>query len=175
MTLPLPIVGLTANELYHWRARVLYAPYTVMQPGITAPPQPEHGPWRRLHAGADVADIASLNSVRLAFTTAASSVPESGGAAVVNVGVTTSDGDRTAASRSVPYATANGTALAGSDYTATSGTLTFSASQTSKTVTVSVLGNTTVEANETFTVNLSGATGATIFDGQGVGTILNDD
>ena len=75
----------------------------------------------------------------------------------------------------VKYATANGTALAGSDYTATSGTLTFSAGQTSKPVTVSVLGNTVVEANETFVVNLSGAVGATLFDGQGVGMILNDD
>ena len=75
----------------------------------------------------------------------------------------------------VNYATANGSALAGSDYTATSGTLTFIAGQTSKTVTVNVIGNTMVEPNETFVVNLSSAVGATILDGQGVGTILNDD
>jgi hypothetical protein len=75
----------------------------------------------------------------------------------------------------VNYATANGTALAGSDYTAANGTLTFAPGQTSQTVTVNVTGNTTVEPNETFVVNLSGASGATIADGQGVGTILNDD
>ncbi len=45
----------------------------------------------------------------------------------------------------------------------------------SKLVTVNVLGNTVVEPNETFVVNLSGATGATILDSQGVGTISNDD
>ena len=42
-------------------------------------------------------------------------------------------------------------------------------------VTVNVLGNTVVEPNETFFVKLSNAVGATIFDNQGVGTILNDD
>ncbi|NOT53587.1 MAG: hypothetical protein HOP18_03185, partial [Deltaproteobacteria bacterium] len=75
----------------------------------------------------------------------------------------------------VNYATANGSATAGSDYTATSGALTFTAGQTSKTVTVNILGDTTIELNEGFLVNLSGASGATIADGQGVGTITNDD
>ncbi|MBL8107785.1 MAG: hypothetical protein JNJ72_19615, partial [Anaerolineales bacterium] len=75
----------------------------------------------------------------------------------------------------VKYATANGTAVAGSDYATASGTLTFAVGQTAKTVTVNVLGNTVVEPNETFFVNLSGATGATILDGQGQGTIVNDD
>ncbi len=76
----------------------------------------------------------------------------------------------------VRYATANGTARTGNnDYVATSGKLTFSPGQTSKTVTVSVVGDTRVETDETFNVNLSSATNATIADGQGVGTILNDD
>ena len=75
----------------------------------------------------------------------------------------------------VNYATANGTATAGSDYTAASGTLTFTAGQTSKTVTVPVAGDTAIESNETFTVNLTGPTNATLADGQAVGTILNDD
>ena len=73
------------------------------------------------------------------------------------------------------YATANGTALAGSDYTATSGLLTFSPGQVSKSVVVTVTGDTVKEANETFVMNLSSPTGATIFDGQGVGIITNDD
>ena len=75
----------------------------------------------------------------------------------------------------VNYATANGTATAGSDYVAQSGTLTFTAGQTSKTVTVAVNGDTSVEPNETFVVNLSAPVGATIADSQGVGTINNDD
>ena len=75
----------------------------------------------------------------------------------------------------VNYATANGTATAGSDYVAQSGTLTFAAGQTSKTITLTVNGDTAVEANETFFVNLSSPSGATIADAQGQGTITNDD
>lgn len=77
---------------------------------------------------------------------------------------------------SVAYATADGTANAGSDYVATSGAVTFAPGVTSQSVTVQVIGDTTVEDNETFYVNLGAVTGnATIADGQGLGTILNDD
>ncbi|GGF69232.1 hypothetical protein GCM10007301_31150 [Azorhizobium oxalatiphilum] len=76
---------------------------------------------------------------------------------------------------SVNYATANGTAIAGSDYTARTGTVTFAPGETSKTITVQVTGDSTVEANETFTLNLSAPSGATIADGQATATILNDD
>ena len=55
----------------------------------------------------------------------------------------------------VKYATADGTATAGSDYNAASGTLTFAAGETSKTVTVAVRGDTLVEGAETFRVVLS--------------------
>ena len=75
----------------------------------------------------------------------------------------------------VNYATVNGTALAGSDYTTTSGTLTFLPGETSKMVTVNVTGDTQAESNETFIVNLGGAYGASIADLQGMGTIINDD
>src|SRR6185295_16106875 len=75
----------------------------------------------------------------------------------------------------VAFATADGTATAGTDYVASSGTLTFTAGQTVKTVTVAVNGDTTAEANETFFVNLSAPSGATISDGQGQATITNDD
>jgi hypothetical protein len=77
----------------------------------------------------------------------------------------------------VQYATTNGTATAGSDYTATTtgSTVTIPAGQLSATITVSVIGDTVKEANETFYVNLSSPVGATIADGQGVGTIINDD
>jgi len=66
--------------------------------------------------------------------------------------------------------------MAGSDYTALPATLlTFSAGQLSKTVVVNVTGDTVKETNETFVVNLSNISGATIFDRQGAGTILNED
>jgi uncharacterized repeat protein (TIGR01451 family) len=75
----------------------------------------------------------------------------------------------------IGYATADGTASSPSDYAATSGTLTFAPGQTSATVTVTVHGDTTPENDETFTVNLTSPSGATIADGQGLGTIQNDD
>ena len=75
----------------------------------------------------------------------------------------------------VSYSTANGSATAGSDYVATSGTLTFNPGDTTKTITVAVNGDTVVESNETFFVNLTTAINATIADGQGIGTIANDD
>ncbi len=76
----------------------------------------------------------------------------------------------------VQHATANGTATAGSDYTAIPlTTLTFAPGETSKAVTVLVKGDTSNEVNETFFVNLSSATNATIADSQGIGTITNDD
>ena len=76
----------------------------------------------------------------------------------------------------VDFATANGTATASSDYVAAAGTLNFATGQATQTVSVTINGDTTVEANETFFVNLSNATnGGTILDAQGLGTISNDD
>ncbi len=75
----------------------------------------------------------------------------------------------------VNYATANATATAATDYQSASGTLTFNPGETSKPVAVTVNGETTFEADETFAVNLTAPTNATLSDGQGVGTIVNDD
>lgn len=75
----------------------------------------------------------------------------------------------------VAFATSNGTATAGSDYTAANGTLSFAPGETRKTATVAVLGDAINEPNETFTLTLSAATNATIADGSAVGTISNDD
>lgn len=75
----------------------------------------------------------------------------------------------------VDYATADGTATAGSDYQSTSGTLTFAPGETSKTITVSVNGDWFEEKDETFYVNLSAPTNAVLLDGQGQCTIKNDD
>ena len=75
----------------------------------------------------------------------------------------------------VDYATANGTASAGSDYTATSGTLTFTAGETSKTVTVAIIDDSTEESDETLTLTLSNPSGAEISDGQATGTITDSE
>jgi hypothetical protein len=75
----------------------------------------------------------------------------------------------------VDYATANGTATAGSDYQATSGQLVIPAGQGSKTITVDVFGDGTQEPDETFFVNLSAPGNATIANDHGTGTIINDD
>ena len=75
----------------------------------------------------------------------------------------------------VDYATADGTATAGADYTATSGTLTFAAGERRKTIAVAILDDAVDEGNETFLLRLSNAQGARIGDGEATGTIENDD
>ena len=76
----------------------------------------------------------------------------------------------------VAYATADNTATAGADYSLTSGTLTFNPGITQQTINVPILADTDQEGTETFTVNLSNATGgASISDGQASVTITDDD
>ncbi|MCI0345724.1 MAG: S8 family serine peptidase, partial [Chloroflexi bacterium] len=75
----------------------------------------------------------------------------------------------------VAYTTSNGTAVAGSDYAAAAGSLSFAPGETSKTITIATTGDTAVEPDESFSVSLSGATNATISDAVAVGTIRNDD
>lgn len=75
----------------------------------------------------------------------------------------------------VDYSTADGTATAPSDYIVQSGTVTFAPGETTKTITVQVVGDSVDEPNETFTVNLSNPKNATIADGSGTGTIQDDD
>ncbi|MEY3895103.1 MAG: hypothetical protein RLZZ214_622, partial [Verrucomicrobiota bacterium] len=76
----------------------------------------------------------------------------------------------------VAYATSNGTATVGGDYSATSGTLTFNPGESSKLVNVTIVGDTTEEANETFTLNLSNpSSGVALAYASATGTITNDD
>ena len=98
-------------------------------------------------AGATVAFEVSLSR---AFTTAAHSV-------------------------TVDYATADGTAKAGEDYTSTSGTLTFAAGERTKTVHVPVLEDAHDEGEETFVLRLSNLSGARAGDLEATGTIVNSD
>ena len=75
----------------------------------------------------------------------------------------------------VDYATADGTAQQGSDYTAASGTLQFAPGEASKTIPVPTVDDTVEEQTEIFTITLSNPAGATIQDGTATGTITDDD
>ena len=75
----------------------------------------------------------------------------------------------------VDYVTADGTAIAGEDYTTTSGTLTFEPGETVKTISVPVLDNATHEGNETMVLRLSNALGVEITDAEATGSIADDD
>ncbi len=78
------------------------------------------------------------------------------------------------------YATGSGNATAGVDYTATHGTVTFNTNDTSKTISVPIIGDTNIESDETFSFTLSNLSGTATFSGgnptlAATGTILNDD
>ena len=75
----------------------------------------------------------------------------------------------------VSYATADGTAVAGEDYEATSGTLTFAAGETEQTVAVTIIDDAVEDNGETFRLVLSGPAGAELADAEATGTILNID
>ena len=73
------------------------------------------------------------------------------------------------------WTTEDGTATAGEDYTAVSGTLTFGPGETTKTVSVIILNDSLVDNGETITLRLSNASGATIDDAEATGTITDDE
>jgi hypothetical protein len=74
----------------------------------------------------------------------------------------------------VSYTTANGTALAGTNYIATSGTLTFAPGETTKGILVPTIDDGAADPTKGFTVNLSNPTGANITNNLGIATILDD-
>jgi Ca2+-binding RTX toxin-like protein len=75
----------------------------------------------------------------------------------------------------VDFATVNGTGMSGADYQSTSGTLTFAPGELVKGVSVNVVGDRSIEPDETFFVDLSNPTNATLADARGAATIRNDD
>jgi hypothetical protein len=110
-----------------------------------------------------------------AFSIADVSATE-GNTGTTNVNVTVTASVASAQTMTVAFASADGTAtIAGTDYSAASGTLTFAPGVVTQTITLSITGDTNTEPNETFTVNLSSPVNATVLDGQGVVTITNDD
>lgn len=105
------------------------------------------------------------------FAVADTSVTEGGA-----LGFVITKSGSTADTCTVNYATANGTALAPGDYTAASGTVTFAPADTTKTVSVATIDDSSIESAETVMLNLSAASGAALIsDPQGIGTINDND
>jgi hypothetical protein len=132
----------------------------------------------------DASQSPVLDSVTMGFGGGGSGLPSlsindqsvtEGNTGTVNATFTVSLSAPSSQTVTVNYATASGTATSDTDFTATSGTLTFPAGTTSQTIVVPVVGDTVSEPNETFLVNLSSAINATISRAQGVGTIIDDD
>lgn len=165
-----------ADDAYTTRTEVpMPRPQTV---SLVAPAIP--GTYElRLWADGATADLLGSCEVVVAVPVTVTiddvTVPE-GTSAKGNATFTVSLAPATAGTVLVAYATADGTATAGSDYVARTATLTFGPGETSKTVAVRVKGDTTPEANETFFLNLTSPTaGVAIGDAQGLGTIATDD
>jgi hypothetical protein len=111
-----------------------------------------------------------LTTPTLGFAPAAVSVQETAGSA----GLTVTRAGQTAGTMTVNYTTANGTAVAGTDYTTTSGSLVFNPGETSKPIPVPILDRLGVQGARQFTVVLSGVTGGDI--GAGTATVtINDE
>jgi CSLREA domain-containing protein len=98
-----------------------------------------------------------------------------GADSLVASGFTVTLSNQSSSTITVHYTTVDNTALAGEDYTATSGTLTFNPGETSKNIPVTILADSSNEPEETFFVDLDTPVGATLGDGHGIGTIPNDD
>ena len=128
--------------------------------------------------------VTSELSVEIAATTLSGSSPEltigdcsvvEGDSGTVSANFTVSLYPAASATVTVDWATADATALAGEDYAAGSGTLSFAAGETTKVAAITVYGDTTPELDQQFRVNLSNPSGATVTDGSGTGTIISDD
>lgn len=128
--------------------------------------------WQGLLAGgqAPMDPSVSVPSISIADSTVAE-----GNSGTRNASFTVTLSGPAAKPVTVGYATANGTATPGADYTATSGTLSFAPGVTSAQVNVAVLGDTAVELTETFTVKPANPSGASLGAATATGTISNDD
>ncbi len=107
-------------------------------------------------AAITIIDDEALPTVQLAAS--ALSLAEADGPAVITITLS----GPAAAPVTVDYATANGTALAGADYTAADGTLTFAPGETQKVIAVAVANDTVDEGDETFTFTLANPVGASL-------------
>ena len=126
----------------------------------------------RLFEGQQTTTTAVISETLPALAINDVTVSESAGTATFTV----TRSDNTTGALTVDFAISSGTATSGTDFTAGSGTLSFAAGETSKSIVVSISNDSTFETAETFSVTLSNASGgATISDALGSGKITNDD
>ena len=149
---------------------------TVRLSNANPPYNEEEGAWEwgSQEAGVLVADSEATGTIRNTEDQAeprAVSVSDASAAEGDSVVFTVSLSATSSQQVTVDYATADGTATAGEDYTATSGTLTFQAGETSKTISVPIIDDTEDDGGETFTLTLSNASGADLGDAEATGTI----
>jgi hypothetical protein len=122
-------------------------------------------------AGGDGSDIGAFEVSPIQFDAPNYSVAENGGSAIVSV---SRSGD-TSQSASVHYATSDGTATAGLDYTSAVGDLVFASGETNKTITIQVFDDNIYEGDEAFTLTLSSSVGADLGLSASVVTIVDND
>ncbi len=131
-------------------------------------------------SGATIADGAAVGTITtdeaiVPRITIADATIKEGDGGTRDLAFTITLSEATTAPVSVTYGTEDGTAKAGLDYVAQTGTVTFAPGETSKVINIKVSGDTAIEGNETLKINLTGATGGKIADRLAVGTIVNDD
>lgn len=117
-----------------------------------------------------ISSSAPSAATTVSLSAAGYGVAENGGGITITVtrkGVTTGTTD-------VDYSTGNGSGQAGSEYSATSGKLTFAAGETSKTFIVSVADNSSIDGNRTFSVNISNPTGGAALETSTAVVTIND-
>lgn len=143
---------------------------------------PANGVWKLFGQDFAGGDSGAVGSWRLNFTTVTctdnvmlTQSSTTGSEAVGNLAVSVTRTGGLEGSATVNYATSDGTATAGSDYTSTSGTLTFAAGELTKTFLIPITNDTALEADETLNVNLSGATGETVLGLLTSGTVTIQD
>jgi Calx-beta domain/RTX calcium-binding nonapeptide repeat (4 copies) len=105
------------------------------------------------------------------FAAATRSINENAGTATISVKRT---GDTSQTSQ-IQYATSDGTAIAGSDYTAATGTLTFAAGETAKTLTIAIRNDNTAEPSETLQITLTNAVGSLLGTQKQMALTITDD
>ena len=161
------------NRLDHWRIKIQPSSHEAVT--VTLSPSPLCGA-----AGAVCTEDGRTYTTALAtringpvgISVADATVQEGAGAQLDFV---VSLSRAAAGTVTVDYLTRDGTAIAGQDYTATSGTLTFAAGETTRTVAVPVLDDAHDEGSETMKLKLSNASGARITDRKAIGIITNTD
>ena len=131
------------------------------------------GDLHRRRPGAVTFALSATVAGPVGVTVADARVEEGANAVALAFAVTLSRA--ASAALTVDYATADGSAHAGDDYTAARGTLKFAAGERSKTIEVAVLDDAHDEGEETLTLRLSNPSGGRLADGEATGTIENQD